>query len=160
PPTPAAKPSSTKPAPAPPQPKSRQTDHQTDTTHSKAPPEPGRRGHSIGLHPHSQRRRHHQAERPRTNDPGYRRPGYVRYCDDWLLGFAGPRREAEQIKARIAAFLRAELKLELSESKTLITHATSQAARFLGYEIKAQHANNKLDRRGQRAVNGAIGLFV
>src|SRR5262249_45085564 len=66
----------------------------------------------------------------------------------------------EQIKARTAAFLRAELKLDLSESKTLITHATSQAARFLGYEIKAQHANNKLDRRGQRAVNGAIGLFV
>ncbi len=94
------------------------------------------------------------------SDPGYRRLRYVRYCDDWLLGFAGPRHEAEQIKARIAAFLREELKLELSQSKTLITHASSQAARFLGYEIKAQHADNKLDRRGQRAVNGAIGLFV
>ena len=106
------------------------------------------------------RRRRRTLPSQDPNDPGYRRLRYVRYCDDWLLGFAGPRREAEQIKARIAAFLRAELKLELSESKTLITHATSQAARFLGYEIKAQHANNKLDRRGQRAVNGAIGLFV
>ncbi len=92
-------------------------------------------------------------------DPGYRRLRYVRYADDWLLGFAGPRHEAEEIKARIAAFLRDELKLELSPSKTLITHATSQAARFLGYEIRAQHSDTKITRN-RRAVNGAIGLFV
>jgi group II intron reverse transcriptase/maturase len=93
------------------------------------------------------------------NDPGYRRLRYVRYCDDFLLGFAGPRREAEQIKSKIRAFLREELKLELSEPKTLITHATSQAARFLGYEIRTQHADTKITRH-RRAVNGAIGLFV
>ncbi|WP_028188998.1 group II intron reverse transcriptase/maturase [Salinispora pacifica] len=52
------------------------------------------------------------------------------------------------------------MKLELSQSKTLITHAASQAARFLGYEIRTQRADNKLDRRGQRSVNAAIGLFV
>jgi group II intron reverse transcriptase/maturase len=92
-------------------------------------------------------------------DPGYRRLRYVRYADDWLLGFAGPRREAEDIKSKIAAFLHDELRLELSPSKTLITHATSQAARFLGYEIKAQHSDTKITRR-RRAVNGAIGLFV
>lgn len=93
------------------------------------------------------------------DDPGYRRLRYVRYCDDFLLGFAGPRREAEEIKEKIRQFLREELKLELSESKTLITHATSQAARFLGYEIKAQHADTKITA-GRRSVNGAIGLFV
>jgi group II intron reverse transcriptase/maturase len=93
------------------------------------------------------------------NDPGYRRLRYVRYADDWLLGFAGPKHEAEQIKSKIAAFLHDELKLELSPSKTLITHATSQAARFLGYEIRAQHSDTKITRR-RRAVNGAIGLFV
>src|SRR5260221_627978 len=92
-------------------------------------------------------------------DPDYRRLRYVRYADDWLLGFAGPRREAEDIKSKIAAFLHEELRLELSPSKTLITHATSQAARFLGYEIKAQHSDTKITRR-RRAVNGAIGLFV
>jgi hypothetical protein len=74
-------------------------------------------------------------------------------------GFVGPRREAEDIKPKIAAFLRDELKLELSQSKTLITHATNQAARFLGYEIRAQHSDTKITR-GRRAVNGAIGLFV
>jgi len=93
------------------------------------------------------------------NDPNYRRLRYVRYADDWLLGFAGPKHEAEQIKSKIAAFLREKLKLELSQSKTLITHATSQAAHFLGYEIRAQHSNTKITR-GRRAVNGAIGLFV
>jgi hypothetical protein len=93
------------------------------------------------------------------HDPGYRRLRYARYADDWLLGFAGPRHEAEQIKSKIQAFLRDELKLELSESKTLITHATSQAARFLGYEIKTQHCDTKITRR-RRAINGAIGLLV
>ena len=65
----------------------------------------------------------------------------------------------QDIKSKIAAFLREELKLELSRSKTLITHATSQAARFLGYEIRAQHSDVKITRN-RRAVNGAIGLFV
>jgi group II intron reverse transcriptase/maturase len=93
------------------------------------------------------------------NDPDYRRLRYVRYCDDWLLGFAGPKHEAEQIKLKMAAFLDEELKLELSQSKTLITHATSQAAYFVGYEIRAQHSDTKITRN-RRAVNGAIGLFV
>ena len=93
------------------------------------------------------------------NDPSFRRLRYVRYCDDWLLGFAGPKREAEEIKSKITQFLHDELKLELSQSKTLITHATSQAAHFLGYEIRAQHSDSKISRN-RRAVNGAIGLFV
>ena len=73
-------------------------------------------------------------------DPGYRRLYYCRYADDHLLGFIGPRAEAEQIKAELAAFLRGTLKLELNAGKTLITHARTRAARFLGYEIIVQHA--------------------
>jgi group II intron reverse transcriptase/maturase len=68
-------------------------------------------------------------------DPGYRRLRYVRYADDHLLGFTGPKAEAEEIKARIAKFLRETLGLELNATKTLITHARSQRARFLGYDI-------------------------
>jgi hypothetical protein len=40
-----------------------------------------------------------------------------------LLGFAEPRSEAEEIKRCLAQFLHEELALELSETKTLITHA-------------------------------------
>ena len=42
-------------------------------------------------------------------------------------------------------FLEKELHLELSQEKTLITNASSQAAKFLGYEIKAQRMNDYLD---------------
>jgi hypothetical protein len=93
------------------------------------------------------------------HDSGYRRLRYVRYADDHLLGFVGPRNEAEEIKARLAAFLRDDLKLELSERKTLITHARTGAANFLGYEITVQHNQRKLTG-GRRSVNGAIGLRV
>lgn len=92
-------------------------------------------------------------------DPGYRRLRYVRYADDQLLGFTGPKAEAEQIKQRLARFLRDELALELSQEKTLITHARTQAARFLGYEIIVQHANDKLTN-GHRKTNGRPSLRV
>ena len=93
-------------------------------------------------------------------DPDYRRLRYVRYADDFVLGFIGPKAEAGQIKESLETFLRDNLKLELSKEKTLITHATSQAARFLGYELVNQQANDQFDRNGRRRVNGQIGLRV
>ena len=93
-------------------------------------------------------------------DHGYRRLRYVRYADDFVLGFIGPKAEAKQITESLETFLRDSLKLELSREKTLITHATSQAARFLGYELVNQQANDQYDHRGQRKVNGRIGLRV
>ena len=92
-------------------------------------------------------------------DPGYRRLRYTRYADDHLLGFAGPKSEAEEIKTRIAGFLRETLGLELNRQKTLITHARSQRARFLGYDITVQHDNTKLTD-GRRSANGNIALTV
>lgn len=94
------------------------------------------------------------------DDPGYRRLRYVRYADDFVLGFIGPKAEAQQVKESLETFLRDSLKLELSREKTLITHATSQAARFLGYELVNQQANDQFDHRGRRKVNGRIGLRV
>lgn len=93
------------------------------------------------------------------DDPDYRRLRYCRYADDHLLGFAGPKAEAEDIKQRLAEFLRDELKLELSQDKTLITHARTGAARFLGYEITIQHNDTKKTGR-YRHVNGQVALRV
>jgi group II intron reverse transcriptase/maturase len=93
------------------------------------------------------------------NDPSYRRLRYIRYADDHLLGFTGPLAEAEEIRERLAQYLRDELALELSEEKTLITHARTGAAKFLGYEITVQQIDSKLTK-GQRSVNGTIGLRV
>jgi hypothetical protein len=93
------------------------------------------------------------------HDPGYRRLRYLRYADDHLLGFTGPKHEAEEIKQRIATFLHDDLKLELSREKTLITHARTSAARFLGYEVTIQHNDRKITR-GRRAANGVVALHV
>ena len=91
-------------------------------------------------------------------DPNYRRLRYIRYADDFLLGFDGPKAEAEMIKARIGEFLRDQLKLELSENKTLITHATTEKARFLGYHIST--FNDTQRRIGRRGAHGHIALNV
>ncbi|ANZ13358.1 reverse transcriptase domain-containing protein [Streptomyces noursei] len=117
----------------------------------------GQRGDKAAVHALRQQLRRLPSADP--DDPDYRRLRYVRYADDWLLGFAGPKREAMEIKKRMKDFLHDELRLELSESKTLITHAASQAARFLGYELRTQLADTKITR-GRRAVNGCIGLYV
>ncbi|MGH3407749.1 MAG: reverse transcriptase domain-containing protein [Streptosporangiaceae bacterium] len=92
-------------------------------------------------------------------DPGYRRLRYCRYADDHLLGFIGPKAEAEQIKARLAQFLRETLGLELNRTKTLITRARSQPARFLGYNIHVQHCDTRITS-GQRTANGKVALRV
>ncbi len=111
-----------------------------------------RRGDRAAVRELRQQRRGLPARDP--GDPGYRRLWYIRYADDHLLGFTGPKAEAEQIKQRLARFLHDDLKLELSPDKTLITHARTQAARFLGYDITVQHSPCR------PGVNGVIGLRV
>ena len=116
----------------------------------------------LGNHKLARRLRREMQQLP-SGDPydrGYRRLRFVRYADDFLLGVIGPKAEAEQIKASLKIFLRETLKLELSKDKTLITHATSQAAKFLGYELAHQKANDQLDPNGTRRINGRIGLRV
>ena len=68
--------------------------------------------------------------------------------------------EAEEIKERIATFLGTELKLTLSAEKTLITHANTGRARFLGYEIGIMESQTKFDRRRRRVVNGKVGMYI
>lgn len=94
-----------------------------------------------------------------THDPKYRRLKYIRYADDFILGFAGPKREAEEIKAKIAEFLQETLKLDLSEEKTLITHGRNGKARFLGYDLQVGH-NDTYRSNNRRSVNAGIRLLV
>lgn len=93
------------------------------------------------------------------NDPDYRRLRFVRYADDWLLGLIGTKEEAEQIKEQIKTFLHEELKLELSDEKTLITHARTEAARFLSYQISASQ-DDTCQTNKKRSVNGEMRLRV
>jgi hypothetical protein len=93
-------------------------------------------------------------------DPNFRRLRYVRYADDWLLGFIGTHSEAEEIRSQVGQFLRDTLKLELSPEKTLISHARTQPARFLGYEVIVLHDDTARTRFGHRRINGVAGLRV
>ena len=93
------------------------------------------------------------------DDPTFKRVWYVRYADDWLVGVIGSKDDAVTIKTRIAQFLQNELHLELSQEKTLITHARTEKANFLGYELHGLHCDTK-HTDGQRSINGSIGLRV
>ncbi len=98
-------------------------------------------------------------------DPNYRRLQYIRYADDFILGFVGTKAEAEEVKAAIGLFLKEKLHLEMSPSKTLITHSRTEHARFLGYDISVYHADHKVTPKGgrrikTRSVNGSIRLGI
>lgn len=94
-----------------------------------------------------------------VRDPEYRRLNYVRYADDFLLGFIGSFTEAEAIKEKVKIFLAEKLQLELSPEKTLISNARNEAAKFLGYEILVQYSDDK-HTNGKRSINGIVALRI
>jgi len=94
-------------------------------------------------------------EIPRSDpmDPDFRRLYYVRYADDFIVGIIGMKSEAIDIQTRVSDKL-SELGLQMSYEKTVITNATHDKARFLGYEIYT--ARDLIHRH----VNGRIQLSV
>ncbi|MDH6307072.1 group II intron reverse transcriptase/maturase [Parabacteroides sp. PF5-5] len=93
-------------------------------------------------------------------DSDYRRMKYVRYADDFLIGIIGSKADSQKVKEDITRFLSENLKLELSDEKTLITH-TEKSAKFLGYEIYVRKSNlTKRDSLGRmvRAFNKKVYL--
>jgi Type II intron maturase len=66
----------------------------------------------------------------------------------------------ETLQKRGKLILQETLKLELSNEKTLITHAGKEKARFLGYEIHALQSTSSRDERRRRNINGRVGLRV
>lgn len=73
-------------------------------------------------------------------DENFRRMKYVRYADDFLIGIIGSKDECRTIRSDIKEYLFEKLKLELSDEKTLITHAQT-SAKFLGYNIYVRISN-------------------
>lgn len=73
-----------------------------------------------------------QAKRRKAGLGNYR---LVRYADDFVVLSNGGIEEVKQAKQKIRDFLRNELHLELSEEKTLITHA-NDGFNFLGFHIQ------------------------
>jgi hypothetical protein len=76
-------------------------------------------------------------------DPNFKRLFYVRYVDDFVVGVVGSREDAIDIKERVRCFLEENLKLVLSDEKSLITHFSKTPIIFLGTLIKGNWEKEK-----------------
>jgi group II intron reverse transcriptase/maturase len=94
-------------------------------------------------------------------DPNYRKLQYVRYADDFLLSFIGPKSEAAHILKVLVQYLWYICKLEVNTDKVAITHHKKWLL-FLGYKIKGHYdLNVKWDKdRGQRIGGTTLKLGV
>jgi len=70
-----------------------------------------------------------------ANDHNFGRVSYVRYVDDFLIGVIGSKETCTKIREEIKVFLKKHLAMNLNIDKTHITHATTEKALFLGYDI-------------------------
>ncbi|MDN4067656.1 group II intron reverse transcriptase/maturase [Paenibacillus vini] len=59
----------------------------------------------------------------------------VRYADDWVL-ITKSKASAEKWRRKVSTYLNSNLKLQLSEEKTLITNIASRSIKFVGFEYK------------------------
>lgn len=71
------------------------------------------------------------------DDETFRKLKYVRYADDFLLAFAGPKIEANKIFANITTFIKSDLKLDVASDKSRIVQAIDRKVKFLGFYITA-----------------------
>lgn len=76
-------------------------------------------------------------------DPNFKKLVYVRYVDDFVVGIIGSREEAVDVRNTIRNFLKDELKLNLNEEKSLITHFSRNFISFLGAYIKGDWEKEK-----------------
>ncbi|WP_107632149.1 reverse transcriptase/maturase family protein [Agathobaculum massiliense] len=95
-------------------------------------------------------------------DTNFKRLRYERYADDFLIGVIGSKEDCRKIKQDLKNFLSEKLRLNLSDEKTLITHAASPA-HFLGYEISVRYSQLPMPGRKNaptRYNNGKIVLKI
>jgi len=95
-------------------------------------------------------------------DESFKKIQYVRYADDFIIGVIGSKADAEQIKNDVGRFLKDRLDLEMSETKTKITH-TGDKARFLGYDITVSRSQELRKSAGGyklRSNAGVVKLLV
>jgi hypothetical protein len=86
-----------------------------------------------------------------ANDDSYKRVRMVRYADDCLISVIGSKSDCTRIKDEISQFLSSELKLTLNTNKSLITHATTDSAYFLGHYITITPDKKKPIRKVSRS---------
>ena len=95
-----------------------------------------------------------------TEDPNFRRLYYVRYADDWLIGFAGTHSEASQIRNVCKTFFNS-IDLELNMKKTTISKGT-KGCDFLGARIHVPLNQKRFKRqtRGKLKARANLGVRI
>jgi group II intron reverse transcriptase/maturase len=103
------------------------------------------------------------------HDPAFRRLKYVRYADDFLLGYIGSEKEAYEIMEKIKGYLRTSLQLDCSEDKTKVALHTT-GVRFLGYDLrtmgnttylrKVQRKNGRTYTAKMSGATESVKLFI
>lgn len=79
------------------------------------------------------------------------KPAYfIRYADDWLL-ITDSKSSALKWKYRISKYLDTNLKLKLSDEKTLITNIVNRNVGFLGFNIKVKPEKIKGRKRAKES---------
>lgn len=66
----------------------------------------------------------------------------IRFADDFVILVKGSREQAEQLKADTGNLLRDQMKMELSQEKTLISHV-EEGFNFLGHRIQIKSRGGK-----------------
>lgn len=84
-------------------------------------------------------------------DEDFRRMRYVRYADDFLISVIGSKEDCVRIKEDIKIFLLEQLKLQLSDEKTLITNG-HDVAKFLGYEVTIRNTEKTSTAKGAKGL--------
>ena len=84
-------------------------------------------------------------------DQNFKKLVYVRYADDWIIGVRGSLKNCKEILNQLRNFLLNELKLNLSEEKTLITNASREKANFLG---------TRIGRGNHQTYNKSLGSYI
>jgi ubiquinol-cytochrome c reductase cytochrome b subunit len=86
-------------------------------------------------------------------DPKMIRVKYVRYADGFIISVLGPYKLAVDVKQRMERFVKEELKLQVSATKTLITNTKRDSVEFLGTLIrtgKSAEKPYKRDKHGRK----------
>jgi RNA-directed DNA polymerase len=88
-----------------------------------------------------------QSQRKYRRSKGLSTLRLTRYADDFVIAVKGTRDHAEAIRAEVADYLKATMRMELSLKKTLITHRTEGFV-FLGIAMYYGPSRNRKDADG------------
>ena len=94
-----------------------------------------------------------------ATDPDHRKLWYVRYADDMLLGFIGPKSEALGILEEIKFAVDKELKMLIHPKKSGVKHH-SDGILFLGYSLLGKYDDKLNLGLAQRQVSNRIKFSI